>query len=263
MIVQGYIMRRNEKSKLPNVYVYDIEMGIYYLRSRYYEPTWNRFLNADVIICGSIFAYCKANPIAYSDKNGTDATPSQINSCPEMEDIRTPFQRAQDIYNTLYPDRMLIRVLIKSSSEPTSYFVSSTHTYNWEARAAYDIAQAVTDISGEIGSFIDATFVAYGIPIQPGPYIDNGIQIVSSLTLPDTPPETHQYTIYRMKDEYKHSVDGYRYASVEQEFYSCELPNCTIHNSGIVNFTLTTSNDVIPFYYGSTHSVTIHYNMPN
>ena len=28
-------------------YVYDEETGLYYLRSRYYNPEWARFLNAD------------------------------------------------------------------------------------------------------------------------------------------------------------------------------------------------------------------------
>ena len=31
-------------------YVYDGETGLYYLRSRYYNPEWARFLNADVLL---------------------------------------------------------------------------------------------------------------------------------------------------------------------------------------------------------------------
>lgn len=30
-------------------YVYDVETGLYYLRSRYYNPNWGRFVNADSI----------------------------------------------------------------------------------------------------------------------------------------------------------------------------------------------------------------------
>ena len=51
-------------------YVYDIEIGIYYLRSRYYNPTWQRFLNADKLICENLYCYCKLNPIQRSDKSG-------------------------------------------------------------------------------------------------------------------------------------------------------------------------------------------------
>ena len=36
-------------------YVYDEETGLYYLRSRYYNPEWARFLNADQSIHGNLF----------------------------------------------------------------------------------------------------------------------------------------------------------------------------------------------------------------
>lgn len=36
-------------------YVYDSETGLYYLSSRYYNPVWGRFINADSLIvdCGA------------------------------------------------------------------------------------------------------------------------------------------------------------------------------------------------------------------
>ena len=36
-------------------YVYDSETGLYYLSSRYYNPVWGRFINADNLIvdCGA------------------------------------------------------------------------------------------------------------------------------------------------------------------------------------------------------------------
>ena len=40
-------------------YVYDVETGLYYLRSRYYDPVWGRFLNADSLIKGNLFTYCE------------------------------------------------------------------------------------------------------------------------------------------------------------------------------------------------------------
>ena len=51
-------------------YVYDVETGLYYLRSRYYNPTWKRFVNADTLIKGNIFTYCINNPITRSDSWG-------------------------------------------------------------------------------------------------------------------------------------------------------------------------------------------------
>jgi len=58
-------------------YYYDTETGYYYLQSRYYNPTWGRFLNADGyinangdIIGFNMFAYCSNNPIKYTDPTG-------------------------------------------------------------------------------------------------------------------------------------------------------------------------------------------------
>ena len=46
-------------------YVWDEETGLYYLRSRYYEPNWGRFVNADTalgitsrISDLNVFSYC-------------------------------------------------------------------------------------------------------------------------------------------------------------------------------------------------------------
>lgn len=58
-------------------YVYDEESGLYYLRSRYYNPQMARFINADglVGIIGSgmptnMFVYCDGTPVVKSDANG-------------------------------------------------------------------------------------------------------------------------------------------------------------------------------------------------
>ena len=57
-------------------YVYDTETGLYYLQSRYYNPTWGRFINADSLIDNrgvhtqNVFAYCGNNPVENIDDNG-------------------------------------------------------------------------------------------------------------------------------------------------------------------------------------------------
>ena len=59
-------------------YYYDAETGLYYLNSRYYDPSIGRFINADDIgyiqptdINGlNLFAYCGNNPVMYTDPNG-------------------------------------------------------------------------------------------------------------------------------------------------------------------------------------------------
>jgi len=58
-------------------YVYDEETGLYYLRSRYYNPEWGRFINADTVL-GNVggllshngFAYCGNNPVVRADPLG-------------------------------------------------------------------------------------------------------------------------------------------------------------------------------------------------
>ena len=60
-------------------YFYDFDTGLYYLRSRYYDPETGRFINADDInylgyTCTSLgmnlFSYCENNPINTADYNG-------------------------------------------------------------------------------------------------------------------------------------------------------------------------------------------------
>ena len=56
-------------------YVYDEETGLYYLRSRYYNPGRGQFINADstilsgLLLCNS-FTYCSNNPIKRIDSTG-------------------------------------------------------------------------------------------------------------------------------------------------------------------------------------------------
>ena len=62
-------------------YVYDTETGLYYLQSRYYNPGWGRFINADdtsVLRVSpskanwdkNLFAYCDNNPVNRVDSVG-------------------------------------------------------------------------------------------------------------------------------------------------------------------------------------------------
>ena len=62
-------------------YVYDSETGLYYLSNRYYNPVWERFINADTAdVLGAspdkanwdknLFAYCDNNPVNRKDDGG-------------------------------------------------------------------------------------------------------------------------------------------------------------------------------------------------
>ena len=58
-------------------YVYDTETGLYYLQSRYCNPEWGRFINADAYLSTgqgfnghNMFAYCGNDPISRYDVGG-------------------------------------------------------------------------------------------------------------------------------------------------------------------------------------------------
>ena len=59
-------------------YVFDDETGLYYLRSRYYNPRWGRFVNADALLVGaekpvlnhSCYIYCTNDPVKNADPDG-------------------------------------------------------------------------------------------------------------------------------------------------------------------------------------------------
>ncbi len=51
-------------------YVWDEETGLYYLRSRYYRPSWGRFVSADELVASNLYSYCKNNAVNLIDTNG-------------------------------------------------------------------------------------------------------------------------------------------------------------------------------------------------
>jgi len=64
----------------PNPYMFagrrfDVEIGLYYNRARYYNPFTGRFLQTDPIGCGAgmnMYAYCRNNSLNYRDPSGLD-----------------------------------------------------------------------------------------------------------------------------------------------------------------------------------------------
>lgn len=64
------------------MYRYYAETQLYYLQSRYYNPEWDRFINADTIIgdngaliSHNMFAYCLNNAVNNQDPDGTFLIP--------------------------------------------------------------------------------------------------------------------------------------------------------------------------------------------
>ena len=66
-------------------YVYDEETGLYYLRSRYYNPEWGRFVSADSAIDiamplfgANVYSYCMNSPVMHIDSDGNLIWPGEI-----------------------------------------------------------------------------------------------------------------------------------------------------------------------------------------
>ena len=59
-------------------YFYDTDTGLYYLKTRYYDPEVGRFLNMDAVDYAdpetlgglNLYSYCNNNPVMYSDPTG-------------------------------------------------------------------------------------------------------------------------------------------------------------------------------------------------
>ena len=69
-------------------YVYDEESGLYYLRSRYYNPKWGRVISSDTLlgVVGTLgshnpFTYCNNSPSVYTDPDGNYAKEWYDESC--------------------------------------------------------------------------------------------------------------------------------------------------------------------------------------
>lgn len=107
-------------------YVYDDETGLYYLQSRYYDPTIGRFVNADTNfdtysgtpLSKNMFVYCDNNPVSEFDETGIAGT--YLNAAPRrpflIRDVRkiianSKLQLRKDAYYGVdyYIGRRLVR----------------------------------------------------------------------------------------------------------------------------------------------------------
>ena len=67
-------------------YYYDVETGLYYLQTRYYDPEFGRFISPDstkyldpTTINGlNLYSYCLNNPVMYADPEGLWAMPNWL-----------------------------------------------------------------------------------------------------------------------------------------------------------------------------------------
>ena len=241
-------------------YVYDVETGLYYLRSRYYNPSWGRFVNADIIVENNMFSYTQNSVISYSDAGGKKRkkgisviiTPVKVNNYDIMSNGSCDLYEAALQYKQLYQDKTFLNISIESASATSENYSISTRAYKWGEQAVYDFADVLDVLSDDIGSFIDVVLQMHGFNCDLGPLIGFTVARISDCikaTVINT--NAHQYTAYELTTTYKGVVEGYHYASVQQTFYKCPHPQCMVHNSGRVDVRITLSDDILPFYYGT------------
>ena len=104
-------------------YVLDEETGLYYLRSRYYNASWCRFINADIVIrtkgvflISNQYTYCKNTPIQSVDMSG----------CAEISAVLTDRRGEETLYGThsieqLLPVDIFIGYLVQMVDEGWMY----------------------------------------------------------------------------------------------------------------------------------------------
>ena len=108
-------------------YVFDEETGLYYLRSRYYNPWWGRFVNADNMIAElNLFTYCKDSPILLYDPNGKWSLNKTV-----IEDAKS-----------------YVRNIVNQTAALISKAVLN---YNFEISEEQKIEQFFDDVSQELG----------------------------------------------------------------------------------------------------------------
>ena len=102
-------------------YYYDTEIGMYYLQSRYYDPSVGRFINADDadyleankgFLGNNLFAYCENNPVNTTDSTGyySDSTwPLLWLLCKNLLLVR--------VLRSLFIGRFLFFLKVKSKGE--------------------------------------------------------------------------------------------------------------------------------------------------
>lgn len=132
-------------------YIYDDETGLYYLKSRYYDPITGRFLNSDFIVekyllNSNVFSFCRNNSINRIDENGTASSklkyPGEIHA-----------QVQKNIYKH-HKNILLEQAFVKSNGKPGRadvLKVKSGIAYVWEVKP---ISTKLKNAKQQIDSYV-------------------------------------------------------------------------------------------------------------
>lgn len=153
-------------------YYYDTETGLYYLQSRYYNPEWGRFLNADRYVSTgtgllgyNMYAYCCNNPVMLRDKTGENFLIDLYERLIE-KDVKTQKKYAkaiEKVSNVIRDVQCQMSFFVQTVEEAVYYeavggcgFGISASIENAEATA---LARYATGIKKSVGDKISDTSV--------------------------------------------------------------------------------------------------------
>ena len=197
-------------------YVWDEEMGLYYLRSRHYSPYRGRFINADRILgeCGhlrehSIFTYCVNQPIVLCDCDGQLPGGaiaygySKANSSSENEKFDHTRGENRDVYDKRIRDAYRKRQEAAKRIDAKGISMSSvpvdlrpSHT---ESSSIKNFSVAGSSLSVDIDVFLDERDVAYGRPTAVTWDIpDEGFEMIELIVFAKGARTVHQYKTLRL-----------------------------------------------------------------
>ncbi len=151
-------------------YIYDEETGLYYLRSRYYNPLVGRFVNADDTIkpkalLSSVYAYCANKPVVRVDYSGKLYLSIELYTIALSARLYEKFDFSKTLLATKFTKRIRASTVMKKRvadyikaipKGEKSY--SKTELINWDFRKSLEnLSMSDLDLALSVGHASDMT----------------------------------------------------------------------------------------------------------
>ena len=139
-------------------YFYDTESGLYYLQSRYYDPTTGRFVNADALAYTTSDSFIGLNLFAYAENNS-------INNVDATGNIAIPLIKIVEIAGVIIIIAMVGNTIISATKCSTAATRNPSITY------AAPISLPKISIKAnekEVTKTVKAKAIYYGADIKGG-----------------------------------------------------------------------------------------------
>ena len=217
-------------------YVYDEETGLYYLRSRYYQKTWGRFVNADVLLrlnkrspMVSQFFYCANDPIGKVDPSG--AAENSI-----LETIKDFFERiGERIGETIDPEGAQFADDGEWSYNKTVGVIAHTQPVEKVLKTLSGIASAF--VMGALSTLATSSVIFGGIIGVAQHLISGAVSFYQSITIPDVPDGI--YTLESVSyTEKEGGLLGHTYNLTYYYLYGYDTSGCEYFAIWVESYTI-------------------------